>query len=138
MIITGNYPNLRLRRSRKHEWSRRLVQENNLSSNDLVLPIFLTDGKNKKIPIKAMPGVYRYSINSLGLILDKAIERKIPMVALFPYTKISLKNNFGTESLNENNLVCQAIKYIKKKYKNILIIIIYIIIYEFKEIKRIN
>ena len=118
MIITGKYPNLRLRRSRKFNWSRRLVRENNLSSNDLILPIFLTDGINKKIPIKSMPDVYRYSINSLGLILDKAIKKNIPMVALFPYTKSINKNNLGSEALNEDNLVCKAIKYIKKKYKN--------------------
>ena len=118
MIITGTYPNLRLRRSRKHEWSRRLVQENNLCVNDLILPIFLTDGKNKKIPIKSMPGIYRYSINNLGIIVDKAIKKKIPMIALFPYTNPKIKDLIGSESLNENNLVCQAIKYIKKRYKN--------------------
>ncbi len=118
MIITGNYPNLRLRRSRKYEWSRRLVQENKLSSNDFILPIFIEEGKNKMIPIKTMPEVYRYSIDKLGLIIDRAIKRKIPMVALFPYIKMSLKNNLGTEALNENNLVCRAIRYIKKRYKN--------------------
>ena len=118
MIITGKYPNLRLRRSRKSNWSRRLVQENDLSTNDLILPIFLIEGKNKKIPIKSMPGVYRYSINKLGAILDKAIKKKIPMVALFPYTNPKLKDNFGSEALYEDNLVCQAIRYIKKKYKN--------------------
>ena len=65
-----------------------------------------------------MPGVYRYTINKLGNILDKAIDKKIPMVALFPYTKKNIKDHYGTEALNENNLVCQAIRYIKKKYKN--------------------
>ena len=118
MIISGTYPNLRLRRSRKHEWSRRLVQENNLCANDFILPIFLTEGKNKKIPIKSMPGIYRYSINNLGIIVDKAIKKKIPMVALFPYTNPKIKDLIGSESLNENNLVCNAIKYIKKRYKN--------------------
>ncbi len=118
MIITGKYPNLRLRRNRKSDWSRRLIQENNLSINDLVLPIFLTEGINKKIPIKSMPDVYRYSIDKLGTILDKAIKRKIPMIALFPYTNPKIKNELGSEALNENNLVCRAIRYIKKKYKN--------------------
>tara|TARA_Y100000741_G_scaffold67497_1_gene48771 strand:- start:226 stop:1212 length:987 start_codon:yes stop_codon:yes gene_type:complete len=118
MIITGKYPNLRLRRLRNHDWSRRLVQENNLSCNDLILPIFLTEGKNKKIPIKSMPGIYRYSINKLGIVVDKAIKKKIPMVALFPYTNPKVKNLVGSESLNENNLVCRAIKYIKNRYKN--------------------
>ncbi len=117
-MITGNYPNLRLRRSRKSDWSRRLIQENSLSASDFILPIFLIDGKNLKQPIKTMPDVYRYSIDKLGIILDKAIKNKIPMVALFPYTKKKIKNNLGSEALNEDNLVCKAIQHIKKKYKN--------------------
>ena len=118
MIITGTFPNLRLRRSRKSDWCRRLVQESNLTSNDLILPIFLTDGINKKIPIKTMPDVYRYTVNRLSSILDRAIKKKIPMVALFPYTNPKFKNEFGSEALNEDNLVCRAIRYIKERYKN--------------------
>ena len=117
-MITGNYPNLRLRRSRKNDWSRRLVQENSLSSSDFILPIFLIDGKNTKQSIKTMPDVYRYTIDKLGIIVDKAIKSKIPMVALFPYTNKTKKNEIGTEALNEDNLVCKAIRYIKKRYKN--------------------
>jgi len=117
-MITGNYPNLRLRRSRKNDWSRRLIQENSLSASDFILPIFLIDGKNTKKSIKTMPDVYRYTIDKLGIIVDKAIKNKIPMVALFPSIKESLKNEIGTKSLNEDNLVCKAIQYIKKKYKN--------------------
>ena len=117
-MITGNYPNLRLRRSRKNDWSRRLIQENSLSASDFILPIFLIDGKNTKQSIKTMPDVYRYTIDRLGIIVDKAIKSKIPMVALFPSTKKSLKNEIGTEALNEDNLVCRAIQHIKKKYKN--------------------
>ncbi len=118
MIITGKYPNLRLRRNRKEDWVRRLVKENTLSANDLVLPIFLIEGKNKKIPIKSMPDVYRYSIDRLPEIINKAVSNKIPMIALFPYTNTKLKDSFGTEALNEDNLVCKAIRYIKNKYKN--------------------
>ena len=117
-MITGKYPSLRLRRNRKNSWSRRLVSENNLSPNDFILPIFLIEGKNKTQPIKSMPGVYRYTINRLGIILDRAIKNQIPMVALFPYTSAKLKDDLGSEALNEDNLVCKAIKYIKKRYKN--------------------
>ena len=117
-MITGKYPSLRLRRNRKNNWSRRLVSENNLSPNDFILPIFLIEGKNKTQPIKSMPGVYRYTINRLGIILDRAIKNQIPMVALFPYTSPKLKDDLGSEALNEDNLVCKAIKYIKKRYKN--------------------
>ena len=86
MIITGKYPNLRMRRNRRHDWVRRLVEEQNLSVNDLILPIFLIEGINKKQKIKNMPGIYRYSIDKLSQILDKAAKAKIPAVALFPYT----------------------------------------------------
>ena len=118
MIITGKYPNLRLRRNSNSDWSRRLVRENTLSVNDLILPIFLVDGNNKKQSIKSMPDIYRYSVNRLSDVVDKAVYNKIPMVALFPYTSKKLKNDSGSESLNEDNLVCKAIQYVKKKYKN--------------------
>ena len=118
MIITGKYPNLRMRRNRSNDWSRRLVEETNLSSGDFILPIFLIEGKNIKKEIKNMPGVFRYSIDKLPMILDKAIKLKIPAVALFPYIDKKLKNEIGSEAVNENNLVCRAIKFIKKKYKN--------------------
>ena len=117
-MITGKFPELRLRRSRKNNWSRRLIEENNLTSNDFILPIFLIDGKNKKQPIKSMPGVYRYTIDKLNFIVDKAIKKKLPMIALFPYTDKKKKNALGTEALNENNIVCKALQKIKKKYKN--------------------
>ena len=117
-MITGKYPDLRLRRSRKNDWSRRLIQENSLTANDFILPIFLIEGKNVKQPIKSMPGVYRYTLDKLSYIVDKAIRIKIPMVALFPFTEKKKKNELGSEALNEENLVCKAIQLIKKKYKN--------------------
>ena len=118
MIITGKYPNLRLRRGRKESWTRRMLEETSLSSNDFILPIFLVDGKNKTIKIKNMPDVYRYSLDKLPKVIDKALKLKLPMVALFPYTSNNLKNSHGTEALNENNLVCRALRLIKKRYKN--------------------
>ena len=117
-MITGNYPSLRLRRNRKSDWSRRLTQENTLSVNDLVLPLFLVDGNNKKQSIKIMPDIFRYSVDRLPEIIDKAVSKKIPMIALFPYTNSKLKNSIGSEALNENNLVCKAIRLVKKKYKD--------------------
>ena len=117
-MITGKYPNLRLRRNRKTDWSRRLVEESTLSPNDLILPIFLIEGKNRVQSIKTMPGVFRYSIDKLSKIIDRAILLKLPMVALFPYTNSKVKNKYGSEALNEDNLVCKAIRYIKKRYKN--------------------
>ena len=117
-MITGKYPNLRLRRTRKYTWSRRLIQENNLSSNDFIYPIFLIEGKNKKQSIKSMPDVYRYTIDKLGDLVSNAIKNKIPMIALFPYTPNKKKDYYGNEALNENNLVCKATRFIKERFKN--------------------
>ena len=115
----GSYPNTRLRRNRKKDWSRRLVQENTLSTNDLIWPIFICEGKNVKESIKAMPGVYKYSIDRIERLIESAIDKKIPMVALFPNIPLSKKNNKGTEALNKNNLICKALRLIKKNYKEI-------------------
>jgi len=104
----GSYPKTRLRRNRKTEWSRRLVQESYLSANDLIWPIFIREGKNIKEPIKTMPGVYRYSLDKLEKVIENAIKNKLPMVALFPNTPDSKKDIRGTEALNKNNLVCKA------------------------------
>ena len=116
-MITGKYPTLRLRRSRKYDWSRKLVQENNLSSSDLIYPIFLIEGKNRKQSIKSMPGIYRYTVDNIPRILDKASKYKIPMVSLFPQTPYKKKDLSGSEALNENNWVCRGIREIKKRYK---------------------
>ena len=115
----GSYPNVRLRRNRKTEWSRRLVSENNLSTNDLIWPLFIREGKNIKEPIKSMPGVYRYTLDKIENLVERAISKKIPMIALFPQTPNLKKNAKGSEALNKNNLVCKALRLIKKNYKDI-------------------
>ena len=119
MKILGKFPSTRLRRVRNSDWIRRLVSESNLSTNDLILPIFLKEGKNKVEKVKSMPGIYRYTVDKLPYILDKAKKFKIPMVALFPQTPDKKKDNNGTEALNENNLICRGIRLIKKKYNNL-------------------
>jgi len=119
MKIIGSYPKTRLRRLRKSRWLRDLVSEHNISNKDLVLPIFIREGKNKIEPIKSMPGVYRYSINKLPSILNKVKKYKIPMVAIFPFTPNKKKDHLGTEALNPNNLVCKGTKFIKKNFPEI-------------------
>ena len=119
MRILGKFPNTRLRRVRNSKWIRRLISENDLTINDLILPIFVREGKNKVEPIKTMPGVNRYSVDKLHTIMNKVRKYKIPMVALFPYTPENKKNKFGSESLNENNLVCTSLKLLKKEYPEI-------------------
>ena len=115
----GSYPNVRLRRNRKAEWSRRLVSESNLSPNDLIWPIFIRNGKNIKEPVKSMPGVFIYTLDQIERLVEKAIRKRIPMIALFPNTPNSIKNAKGSEALNKNNLVCKALRLIKKNYKEI-------------------
>ena len=115
----GSYPAVRLRRNRKTEWSRRLVSENNLSTNDLIWPIFIREGKNIKEPIRSMPGVYRYSLDKVESLVERAISKKIPMISLFPQTPNSKKNSKGSEALNKNNLICRALRIIKKNYREI-------------------
>ena len=118
MKIIGKYPALRMRRNRKADWIRRLVSEHNLSVNDLILPLFVKNGNKKKESIKSMPDIYRYSIKDLSKVVEKACKLEIPLIALFPYTEQNKKNAHGTEALNENNLVCRAIKVLKKEFKN--------------------
>ena len=119
MKIVGKFPDIRLRRVRNSKWMRRLISENDLSTNDLILPIFIRDGKNKVESIKSMPGVNRYSVDKLNLIMNKAKKYRIPMVALFPYTQKNKKDKFGSEALNKDNLICKSLKLIKKKYSGI-------------------
>ena len=115
----GSYPLIRLRRNRKSDWCRRIVEESSLSTNDLIWPIFIREGKKIKEPIKTMPGVFRYSLDQLENLVEIALKKKIPMIALFPNTPLSKKNQRGSEALNRNNLVCKALRLIKKNYKEI-------------------
>ena len=103
MKIIGKFPQTRLRRVRSSDWVRRLISENSLTADNLILPIFVREGKNKIEKIKSMPGVYRDTIDRLNFNLDKAIKLKIPMIALFPYTPNNKKDLRATEALNENN-----------------------------------
>ena len=118
MKAIGSYPNLRMRRNRKSDWIRRLVSEHNLSANDLILPLFVKEGKRKKEIIDSMPNVFRYSIDELKFVVEKACRLKIPLIALFPYTDSNKKKNTGKESFNRNNLICKALRSLKKEFKN--------------------
>ena len=119
MKLLGTYPATRLRRLRKAKWLRDLVSETKISPCDLIQPIFVREGKNKIENIKTMPGVKRYSVDKLPIILNQVKKYKIPMVSIFPYTENKKKNNIGSEALNPNNLVCRSLKLIKKKFPNI-------------------
>jgi porphobilinogen synthase len=113
------FPSTRLRRNRKSEWSRRLINDTYLDKSDFILPIFVCEGKNKKQEIKSMPGIFRYSIDRLDEIISRSSKNEIPAVAIFPLIENSKKNNKGTEALNKKNVVCNAIHQVKKLNKNI-------------------
>ena len=119
MKIIGSFPKTRLRRLRKAGWIIDLISQNNISISDLVLPIFVREGKKKIEKIKSMPGVYRYSVDMLPKILNQVSRFKIPMIALFPYTSSQKKDSKGSEALNPNNLICKSLKLIKKKFPEI-------------------
>ena len=120
--IQGKFPNTRLRRNRMKEFSRRLVAENKLSTDDLILPLFVCEGNNVEDPIQSMPGVSRYSIDKLLHKVEEAVRFSIPAIAIFPQIEPSLKNAEGSLAFDENNLVCRSIKNIKKEFSGIGII----------------
>ena len=110
----ASFPATRMRRTRAADWSRRLTRESTLSIDDLLWPIFLTAGKNTRSPIASMPGVDRLSVDLAVDAAREASDLGIPVIALFPATDPTLKSDDGQEALNPDNLVCRAVRGIKK------------------------
>ena len=109
----GTYPTTRLRRNRADRWTRRLVAETRLTVDDLIWPLFLTEGSGVREPVPSMPGVDRVSVDVVPELATLALENGIPAVAPFPNTPEALRTRDGTEALNPDNLMCRAIKAIK-------------------------
>jgi porphobilinogen synthase len=105
----------RLRRNRKADWTRRLVAEHALSAGDLIWPLFIVDGALTRVPVDSMPGVERLSVDEAVRDAERAAKLQIPCLALFPYTDPKLRDEDGSEALNADNLVCRAIRAIKKE-----------------------
>jgi porphobilinogen synthase len=104
----------RPRRNRRAEWARRMVRENVLTTDDLIWPLFLTEGNNVRVPVPSMPGVDRLSVDQAVRAAEQAVKLAIPCIALFPYTEPKLRDEDGSEALNPDNLVCRAIRAIKQ------------------------
>jgi porphobilinogen synthase len=104
----------RLRRDRRSEWVRRMVRETQLSTDDLIWPLFLMDGDKARAPVPSMPGVERLTVDQAVREAERAAKLTIPCLALFPYTDPALRDEMGSEALNPDNLVCRAIRAIKK------------------------
>jgi porphobilinogen synthase len=109
----------RMRRNRRTDWSRRLVRENNLTVDDLIWPVFVLDGENKRQSIASMPNVERLSVDLAVAAAERAAELGIPAIALFPYTDPDLRDENGSEALNLENLVCRACRAIKRAVPHI-------------------
>jgi porphobilinogen synthase len=113
-LIPGKFPKTRMRRNRLYDWTRRLVAENDLTSNDFILPIFVGMGKGRTDPILSMPGINRISVDLLDDIVGEAQEAGIPAVVIFPEIDPAKKTPDAREALNPDNLVCQSIRKVAK------------------------
>jgi porphobilinogen synthase len=109
----------RPRRNRKADWARRLVRETTLTVDDLIWPIFLLDGERRREPVATMPGVERLSVDEAVRAVEGAAALGVPAVALFPYTDPAVRNPDGSEALNPDNLVCRALKSLKREVPGI-------------------
>ena len=110
---------VRPRRNRKAEWARRLVRENVLTTDDLIWPLFLVDGDNRRTEIASMPGVARLSVDQAVRDAERAMRLNIPCIALFPHTEPSLRDEHGSEAINADNLVCRSVRAIKKEFPDL-------------------
>ena len=106
---------VRLRRNRRADWARRLVRENVLTTDDLIWPIFVIDGAKTRVPVPSMPGVERLTVDQAVREAERAAKLSIPCIALFPFTEPTLRDPDGREAVNPDNLVCRAMRAIKKE-----------------------
>ncbi len=120
--FAGKFPNTRMRRNRKTQWARKLVQENHLNVSDLIWPLFVIEGVNQTQGIASMPNILRYSVDLLVEQVQYAHELGICAIALFPNNPDELRTQDGREAYNENNLICRAVRAIKQQVPNIGII----------------
>ena len=115
MLPLGRFPAIRMRRMRKDEFSRRLMRENRLTTDDLIYPVFIIDGKNRTVPVDSMPGVKRHTVDQLLRHAETALRAGIPAIALFPAIERSLKTADGREAANPKGLVPRAVAALKKR-----------------------
>ncbi len=116
--VRGNYPRTRMRRLRRHAWLRDMVAESTLSVKDLIWPLFIIEGKNSVEPVASMPGVERMTVDRIVQAAEQAVELGIPAIALFPVTPAAKKTHDGGEATNPHNLMCHAIRSIRKSVGN--------------------
>jgi porphobilinogen synthase len=118
----SSFPAFRMRRTRQAEWTRRLVRENTLTAHDLIWPLFVVEGENRRDAVASMPGVERLSVDLAVAAAEEAASLSIPAIALFPFTDPKLRDEQGSEAFNPDNLVCRAVRAIKKAVPEVGII----------------
>ncbi|MGE5162263.1 MAG: porphobilinogen synthase [Betaproteobacteria bacterium] len=116
MQILGQFPSVRMRRMRRDDFSRRLMRENALTVDDLIYPVFVLDGSQRREAVASMPGVERLSIDQLLPVADECVRLGIPVMALFPVIDGSLKSPDGREATNEDGLVPRAVRALKQRF----------------------
>ena len=116
MQILGQYPQVRMRRMRHDEFSRRLMRETTVTASDLILPVFVMEGEGKRQPVPTMPGVERMTLDELCKVAQEMVELGIPMIALFPVIEDHLKTPDGREAANPNGLIPRVVKTLKEKF----------------------
>src|SRR4051812_29614924 len=118
----GSFPRLRMRRMRRDEFSRRLMREHVLTTNDLIYPIFVIDGKARVEAVPSMPGVSRYTVDRLLGHAETCVKLNIPAVALFPAVDKKLKTADGREAINRRGLIPRAVTALKKAFPDLGVI----------------
>ena len=114
----GRFPTVRMRRNRRHRWTREMVAEQHLTAKDFIWPVFVHGGAEREVPVPSMPGVVRYSLDAVVDAVGHAVELGIPAIAIFPATDPSKKTPLADEALNPDNLVCQALRSLKQAFGN--------------------
>jgi porphobilinogen synthase len=113
--ILGGFPSVRMRRMRRDDFSRRLMREHRLTSDDLIYPVFVLDGNKRREPVASMPGVDRVSIDQLLPVAEECVKLGVPVLALFPVIDASLKSHDGREAVNSEGLVPRAARALKQR-----------------------
>jgi porphobilinogen synthase len=122
-LLAGGFPHVRMRRARRTSWVRELVAERRLDAGDLIWPLFVIEGTNKRMPVASMPGVERLSIDNVVANAEEAAKLGIPAVALFPHPEPKLRSEDGSEAFNPENLVCRATRAIKAAGLNVGVVL---------------
>src|SRR5215212_10119608 len=118
----GAFPQVRMRRMRRDDFSRRLMREHALTTDDLIYPVFVIDGKGRTEAVPSMPGINRYTVDRLLTHAEQCVELGIPAIALFPAVDNKLKTADGREALNRRGLVPRAVAALKKRFPELGVI----------------